>query len=101
MFSKERIHRRSIAVEWHEDHVHAGEVPEHFERDVLGARRPDAGEGQFAGPGARRIEHLHQTAVRRGAANHDHLRGRHELAERLEACQGIVGGLSQMRIDDE
>ncbi len=74
---------------------------EHLERDVLGARRPDAGERQRARPRTRRIEHLHQTAIRRGAADHDHLRGGHELADRLEACQGIVGELSQMRIDDE
>ncbi len=101
MLSKQRIDCRSVAVERHEDHVHPGKVLEHFERDVLGARRPDAGERQLAGSRARRIEHLCEAAIRRGPADHHHLRGGHQLADRLEACQGIVGEFSQVWIDDE
>ena len=99
MVAHQRRQRRRDAGIGNVGHVDGGRVLEHFDRDMRGAGGARACDGQLAGPGARRIHEIGQHAVGRSAVDHDDLRGRREIADRLEAQQWIIIELAQVRSD--
>ena len=78
-----------------------GHQLELLESNVLGTRGADAGVGQLARLGARRIEPFGECLIGRRAVDDDNLRRVGQQADRLEAGQRIVAQLLEVGMDDE
>ncbi len=99
--AQQRGHRGSVSGIRDVRDLDIGGTPEHLECDLLRGRGADARQRQCSRFRPRGVEHVRERVERRRCVDHDHLRGSHQIADRLEARERIKTQLLEAGIDDE